>query len=571
MKWFINLKTNTKLLAGFLAVAALVVIVGCTGWYNLGVVEQGTKDTYDRLQSIGYLGNAETYLLNIKGDILQALSFPEKSSDLMQQLDQNVNDLNKEIASYENTKLTKEEKQLYEQFKESFHNYEIIIDGIKDNLLAGEMEAARAMISSAGSKGDEVRGLMNQLVDINQNIAQGIEKEATATYASSTRVLLGLTLVALILAVGLGLFVGKLITFAITALVNRLDMLAEGDWSIDIDEDFLERKDEFGELSNSLEKMIVNIRGMVSEIANSSQEISASSQQLSAVGQTISADTEEVMASTQEIAAGLEEVSASAEEMNASAEEVNAALMELTTAADDGKTKALETAGRAVELQKNSEDARQAANQLYDDIRVRMQAAIEEARIVNEISSMAANIADIASQTNLLALNAAIEAARAGEQGRGFAVVADEVRQLAEESAATVNQIQELTDQVQGSIGKVVDNANELLSFINEQVMKDYGVLSDVSQQYRKDAETYADLTGTASQMNNEILASMDEVVKAIESVAITMQQSAAGAQEIAKGADNSTRALNEATQSIMALAQNAEQMNELVGKFKIG
>jgi methyl-accepting chemotaxis protein len=74
------------------------------------------------------------------------------------------------------------------------------------------------------------------------------------------------------------------------------------------------------------------------------------------------------------------------------------------------------------------------------------------AGFIDELKTMAKEVARIAEQTNLIALNAAIEAARAGEAGRGFAVVADEVRKLSNQSGETGKQIGAKVEQVSSAI-----------------------------------------------------------------------------------------------------------------------
>ena len=199
-----------------------------------------------------------------------------------------------------------------------------------------------------------------------------------------------------------------------------------------------------------------------------------------------------------------------------------------------------------------------------------MLTAINDAKIVKEISNVASSIAAIAAQTNLLALNAAIEAARAGEQGKGFAVVAEEVRKLAEESAKAVQGIQGLTTQVQTAIDVLVESGNDLLQFIDGTVKADYAAFVEVGDQYKKDADSFLAVTSGIESMLGNVVLEVSEVSRAIESVVGNINQSAEGATEIATGTSQANESLETVTRSSENLNELARNLGTLVKQFKI-
>ena len=79
----------------------------------------------------------------------------------------------------------------------------------------------------------------------------------------------------------------------------------------------------------------------------------------------------------------------------------------------EGNKVAQEIEEKAVKIQGEVVDSQQKALAISNELGQRLKEGIEKAKIVNEISNMANQIAGIADQTNLLALNAAIESARA--------------------------------------------------------------------------------------------------------------------------------------------------------------
>ena len=365
-------------------------------------------------------------------------------------------------------------------------------------------------------------------------------------------------------------WLGTKIAKPIAAAAGFSEQIAQNDLTVEIPRSMLNRKDEVGQLLGSMDKMINNLKVMITDIARNSQEVAASSQQLSASSQNIATGMQETSAAVQEISAGMEEVSAATEEINASSEEISSTLTEASSEAEKSHLDSQEVEKRAEYTKSETAKMLDDTTKVYDTIRMKVEGAIENSKVINEISGMAAKIADIANQTNLLALNAAIEAARAGEHGKGFAVVAEEVRKLAEDSANTVEAIQGLTHQVQSAIDNLIGNTGELLEFINQDVTRDYGRMAQAGEFYAENAELLSKMTGETSKSIQQIMLSMHDVARAIEATAATIEESNAGSQEIARHTETAATAASEINSTAARLAESAEILNNLILQFKI-
>lgn len=407
--------------------------------------------------------------------------------------------------------------------------------------------------------------------DYGWSIAVAVDKDEMMAELSDLKVIF-LIIFALFLAAGsiVSFFIGKNISKPLTELTNQCITMSEGNFTTNVNEKYLERHDEIGNLTRSFKKINESVSDIIKNVISESKNVNIS---ISAATESISGLTAEIHAISsiiQELSANMEETSAMSEEMNATTSEIESAVQSIAQKAQEGAETASEVSKRATELRETAGESLKNAQDIRLNNTAMLREAIEKSKAVERIQILSDAILDIASRTNLLSLNATIEAAQAGESGRGFVVVAEEIRKLAENSKRTATEIQEVTNQVLEVVHNLSVCSEQVLNFLDDKVAKDYDIFVETGKQYNNDAQMIDDMVTEFSATSEQLYSSVQDIMKAINDVANASAEGAAETMDIANKTCIVVTQANKVLEQANTVRESMHKLLSVVSLFRV-
>ncbi|UOP11287.1 methyl-accepting chemotaxis protein [Pseudomonas palleroniana] len=487
MKWFYDLKISTKLISAFLVVLALTAAMGGFAILQLGAVNQAAQEIKsDWMPSMRAAAGMRFFAANyrLKENRHVTTEIAEEKAQADREADETLQQFNTRMGTYEQLLSGDEERQLLTGLKSAWSTYLATSKQLLD-LSRQNQEAAATTLLRGESRThfDEVTSRLQKMVEFNEAGASEAGDKGSALYDSARVSIIAVLVAALLIGLGLAVFIARIISRPLRLAATAAEQLAEGNLSTPIAPG---GKDETGMVLNAMRNMVGKLATIIGEVRNAADNLASASEQVSATAQSMSQATSEQAASVEETSASVEQMSASINQNTENAKVTDGMASKAAKEATDG--------GESVQ-----------------------QTVLAMKKIAQRISI----IDDIAYQTNLLALNAAIEAARAGEHGKGFAVVAAEVRKLAERSQVAAQEIGELSsssvdmaekagkllDEMVPSINKTSDLVQEISAASEEQaagVAQINTAMTQLNQVTQQNASSSEELAATAEEMSSQ-------------------------------------------------------------------
>jgi methyl-accepting chemotaxis protein WspA len=328
------------------------------------------------------------------------------------------------------------------------------------------------------------------------------------------------------------------VTRPLNNLMAALERMRQGDFTERL---AAARRDEFGILSNGLNRVADDLSALVGQVQRSGIQVNTTATEIAATAREQQTTAHEIAATTAEIGATSKQISATSKELVKTMNEVSEVAEQTAELAGSGQAAiaCMETTMRQIMEASGS---------------ITSKLAVLSEKTTN-INSVVTTITKVADQTNLLSLNAAIEAEKAGEYGLGFAVVAVEIRRLADQTAVATYDIERMVKEMQSAVAAGVMGMDKF----SEEVRQGVEEIRQVSTQLAQIIHEVQTLTPRFQTVNE----GMHAQATGAQQISETLTQLSESAQQTAES-------LRQSNLAIEQLNNAARGLQTSVARFKL-
>jgi signal transduction histidine kinase len=243
------LSIYTKLLVAFLAIAALLVVVGGVGLVELRDVNQSSEDLVKIQRKIAaYRQIQHDTTTQLYGVASALLVLDEKSLEsTLRQLNQFGYDLDRLQF------VAQDEVEILGQVRVDYETFIAVVTQVIESIRAGKFaEGREAQIARAGPLADRLERLTNELVNKAEAEFVASTDDIRENYVQARNLLIGLAIGSILLALTLGYAISLSLIGPVRQMDARFGEIAAGDFTKHVD---VRNRDELGTLAANLNRM----------------------------------------------------------------------------------------------------------------------------------------------------------------------------------------------------------------------------------------------------------------------------------------------------------------------------
>ena len=540
---FLNMKIGRKLgiVLGTLVIQ-LAALIGLATW-SLHLVSASMDQAQQQSERMVLTWRVGSDLSEINTQMGNLIISPDLKLDNAQVITLQK-DHAEALAAMKATPDSEKGMKLVGSLQKSMEEWKKCNDEVSRYASLGQRAKASTLWTDSGDKYGDTKAAIGDLLEYRRDQLDRITTERNLLLKKISAALLIIGSLAIMIAVVWGRKLTRNISRPLESAMQILTRIADGDISHDVPEEFTIRGDEIGGLSRAMQQMMVNIRAMVIEITTGIEVLSASSKELLTTSSQMTNGSRQASNTAHQVSAATERMNENITSVAVGMEQTTTNLTNVSAATELMATTIGEIAYNSEKAHRITDEARQQAGRITEQIKQLGEAALAIGKITETIT-------EISSQTNLLALNATIEAARAGSAGKGFAVVANEIKVLAQQTATATADIKTRVSGVQSAtkagiyeiekISQVVENVSTIVSSITAAIDGQASVTKNIAQNIFEASAGVSDANTRVSEscsVSQEIARDVDRVDQVVGEMASNGEQVRASAAELSSVAE---------------------------------